>query len=168
MPRSPGPRRRARPRPYILRGGHELVHGFWCHRSCDWRTGEANRLDKYHGGDQVHTASGAGMRINHVGHNILHSPSSKLHLNNILHVPNANKSLVSVNRLACDNNVFLEFHPDHFFIKEQVTRKTLLRGRCEGGLYPSKPILNKQVLDVFKSIESLWHHRLGHASTPVV
>lgn len=124
--------------------------------------------DNYHDGDQVHTASGAGMRINHVGHSTLHSPVSKLHLNNILHVPTANKSLVSVNRLACDNNVFLEFHPDHFVIKEQVTRKTLLRGQCEGGLYPLKPFPNKQVLGVFKPTASLWYQRLGHASTPIV
>jgi hypothetical protein len=83
----------------------------------DHVTGELEKLtvrDKYHGDDQVHTASGAGMSINHVGHIILHSPSSKLHLNNILHVPNANKSLVSINRLALDNNIFLEFHPDRF------------------------------------------------------
>jgi hypothetical protein len=39
---------------------------------------------------------------------------------NILHVPQAQKNLCSVNRLAHDNNVFLEFHPHHFCIKEQV------------------------------------------------
>jgi hypothetical protein len=31
-----------------------------------------------------------------------------------------------------------------------------------------KPFPNKQVLGVFKPTASLWHHRLGHASTPVV
>jgi histone deacetylase 1/2 len=31
-----------------------------------------------------------------------------------------------------------------------------------------KPTPNKQVLGVFKPTESLWHHQLGHASTPVV
>ena len=64
--------------------------------------------------------------------------------------------------------IFLEFHLDCFFVKEQETRKTLLRARCEGGLYPLKQIPNKQVLGVFKPTESLWHHRLGHASTSVV
>ena len=53
-------------------------------------------------------------------------------------------------------------------------RRTLLEGRCEGGLYPLKPQLhtpsplNKQVLGVFKPTTSLWHSRLGHASAPVV
>lgn len=76
-------------------------------------------------------------------------------------------------RLARDNNAFLEFHPDQFFIKEQGTKRTLLRGTCEGGLYPLKPnpsrsSSNNQALGVTKASTTLWHHRLGHASTPVV
>ena len=103
----------------------------------DHITGELEKLivrDKFHGGEQVHAANGIGMEIANVGHSYLHSPN--LHLKNILHVPQAHKSLCSVNCLTRDNNVFLEFHRDHFSIKEQVTRKTLHRGRCEGGLYP--------------------------------
>jgi histone deacetylase 1/2 len=99
----------------------------------------------------VHAANGSGMEIDHIGHS----------------VPKARKSLVSVNRLARDNNVFLEFHPNHFSIKEQQTKRTLLNGRCEGGLYPLKSS-NKQVLGVVKPSSSLWHSRLGHASTQVV
>jgi hypothetical protein len=98
----------------------------------DHITSELDKLtirDKYHRGDQVHTASSSGMEINHIGHGTLHFPSSNLHLKNILHVPSANKSLVSVNRIARDNGVFLEFHPDHFLIKEQSTRRTLLKAR---------------------------------------
>jgi preprotein translocase subunit YajC len=44
-------------------------------------TGELEKLsirDKYHGGDQVHTTSGTSMRIDHVGHNTLHSPIRKI------------------------------------------------------------------------------------------
>jgi len=141
----------------------------------DHITGELERLtmrNKYHGGDQIHAADGTGMEIANVGHSILCSPSRSLHLNNILHVPQAHKSLCSVNHLAKDNNVYLEFHPDHFLIKEQGTRRTLHRGRCRGGLYPlqssSSSPPNKQALGVSKSPVSLWHHRLGHASSRVV
>ena len=86
--------------------------------------------EKYKGGDHIHTASGAGMEIKHVGHTIVPTPSKPLHLNNILHVPQAAKNLVSVHRLAKDNSAFLEFHPDHFLIKDQATRNTILKGRC--------------------------------------
>ena len=72
----------------------------------DHITSELEKLtirDKYSDTKHVHTANGAGMEIDHVGHNTLHSCTSKIHLNKILHVPKANKSLISVNRLARDN-----------------------------------------------------------------
>ena len=135
----------------------------------DHVTGELEKLtvrDRYHGGEQVHAANGTGMEITNVGHSHLYSPN--LHLKNILHVPQAHKSLCSDNCLTRDNNVFLEFHPNHFLIKEQVTKKILHKGRCEGGLYPLQPSKNKQALGVIKPSTSLWHHRLGHASSRVV
>ena len=92
-------------------------------------TGELEKLtirDKYSDNEQVHVANGTGMEIGYVGHSILHSPRTHIHLNNVLHVPQASKSLISVNRLARDNNAFLEFHPNHFSIKEQGTKRTLL------------------------------------------
>jgi hypothetical protein len=123
--------------------------------------------DKYPGGDQVHTASGVGMDINQIGHSTLHTPSRDLVLKNILHVPQATKSLASVRHIAADSNVFIEFHPDYFLIKDQETKKAILRGPCEGGLYPLKSS-NKQAHGATKSAISLWHNCLGHASLPVV
>ena len=143
----------------------------------DHITGELEKLsvhDRYHGGDHVHAANGSGMEISHVGHSMVQSHSHKIHLNNNLHVPDASKSLVSVNRLTRDNNAFVEFHPDHFSIKEAVTKKVLLRGKAEGGLYPIRPSLhqpstqNKQAFGVVKPSTSVWHSRLGHASSSVV
>lgn len=102
-------------------------------------TGSLEKLsvhDAYKSQDQVHTASSAGMSISHIGHSIVHTPSRNLHLKNILHVPKASKNLVSVHRLASDISAFLEFHSDFFLIKDQATKKTLLRGRCHQGLYP--------------------------------
>jgi histone deacetylase 1/2 len=136
----------------------------------DHITGELEKLtmrEKYHGGDQVHTASGSGMEIKHIGHGVLNFPTSRLHLKNILHVPSASKDLLSVHRLANDNNVFFEFHPKHYCVKDQETRTTLLTGPCKNGLYPVKSS-NKRVLGVTKPSASLWHHRLGHPASSVV
>jgi hypothetical protein len=77
-------------------------------------TGDLKKLsirDKYHGEEQIHTASGGGMKISHVGKSTIYTPYCNLKLLNILHVPQTIKNLVSVHRLALDNNVFLEFHP---------------------------------------------------------
>ena len=143
----------------------------------DHVTSELDKLtvrDKYGGHDQVHSASGAGMEINHIGSSILCTPSSTIHLRKILHVPEASKNLLSVHRLARDNDAFLEFYPHRFFVKEQGTRKVIFQGPCEGGLYPLKPSSsqsrpNKSVLAAtIKPTSTLWHHRLGHASTSVV
>jgi hypothetical protein len=133
--------------------------------------GELDKLtirDKYSGGDQFHTANGAGMMINHIGHSVLHTPSRDLVLKNIPHVSQASKNFASTHRIAKGNDAFLEFQPNHFFIKEQVTRRTILQGRCEGGLYPLKSSPNKQVCSAIKMMTYLWHSRLGHAALPVV
>ena len=140
----------------------------------DHITGELEKLiarDKYHGTDQVHTANGAGMRINQIGQSIVHTPNRNLVLKNVLYVPEANKNLASVHCLTSDNNAFIEYHPDHFLIKDQVTRKTLVRGGCEGGLYPLKSFRstsNKVTHAAIKPSTSRWHSRLGHPSSSIV
>jgi hypothetical protein len=142
----------------------------------DHITAELEKLtvrDKYKGSDQVHTASGSGMKISNIGHAILHTPSKNLQLQNILHVPSANKSLVSVHRLTSDNNTFIEFHPHYFLIKDQVTKRTLHHGKCEGVLYPLRPQesgaqRHKQACRVSRPSTWRWHNRLGHASFSIV
>lgn len=123
--------------------------------------------DKYNGTDQIRTASGAGMNINRIGHAIVRAPGRILHLNNVLHVPQANKNLVSVHRLATDNQAFLEFHPDFFFIKDKETKKVLLEGKCKGVLYPL-PGDGSEALSAIKPSGARWHSRLGHPVPPIV
>ncbi|RVW96111.1 putative mitochondrial protein [Vitis vinifera] len=38
-------------------------------------------------------------------------------------------------KFCADNNTFFEFHPRFFFVKDQVTKKILLQGSLEHGLY---------------------------------
>ena len=102
-------------------------------------TGEMGKLstqEPYRGHDQVHTASGAGMHISHVGQaSLLAHNFRKLHLSNVLCVPSATRSLLSIPQLTRDNNVLAEFHPFRFFIKDRDTRAVLLSGRLRHGLY---------------------------------
>lgn len=76
------------------------------------------------------------MHISHVGQTSLltHKPK-QLHLLNVLRVSSATRSLLSVPRLTRDNNVFIEFHPFHCFVKDRDTRDVLLRGRLRHRLY---------------------------------
>jgi hypothetical protein len=99
--------------------------------------GKLSTQEPYRGHDQVRTANGAGMRISHVGQaSLLAHNSQKLRLLNVLRVPSATRSLLSVPQLTRDNNVFAEFHRFSFFlIKDRDTRAVLLRGRLRHGLY---------------------------------
>jgi hypothetical protein len=127
--------------------------------------------DKYKGHDRVHTADGSGMEICHIGHSILRTPNSSLHLSNILHVPDASKNLLFVNKLTLDNDVFFEFRRNFFFIKDLKTRRILFKRPCRGGLYPIVPIPigeSKQDFLTVKPSSSMWHHRLGHPSSFIV
>nr|AAT85031.1 putative polyprotein [Oryza sativa Japonica Group]ABF96679.1 retrotransposon protein, putative, Ty1-copia subclass [Oryza sativa Japonica Group] len=142
----------------------------------DHVTGELDKLtvrDKYHGNDQVHTASGAGMEISHIGNSVVKTPSRNLHLKDVLYVPKANKNLVSAYKLTSDNLAFIELYRKFFFIKDLAMRRTLLRGRCHKGLYalPSPSSHHhqvKQVYGVTKPSFERWHSRLGHPSYTVV
>jgi hypothetical protein len=62
------------------------------------------------------------MRINQIGHYVIHISAHDLSLNNILYVPQANKNIVSVHRFTHDNHVFVELHHLHYEGPEKVTR----------------------------------------------
>jgi histone deacetylase 1/2 len=141
----------------------------------DHITGELEKLhvrDRYNGNEQIHTASGSGMDIHHIGNSVIHTPTHDLHLKNILHVPQATKNLISTSRLAHDNHAFVEYWPKSFFVKDQDTKEVLLQGRCVDGLYPlsssSTSSPGRHVHGAAKSSSSLWHRRLGHPSSVVV
>jgi hypothetical protein len=138
----------------------------------DHITGELEKLtmnEKYHDDNHVHVADGSGMKIDQIGQSSVRTPKSNLLLNNVLYVPQANKSLISVHKLALDNYAFFEFHPHYFLVKDRTTKKVLHEGRCEGGLYPFKSESNKQAHGVaVKPSSSRWHCRLGHPSSPIV
>jgi histone deacetylase 1/2 len=134
-------------------------------------TGDLEKLtvrDEYSENDQIHTTSGAGMRIQHNGQSIVHTPDRKLLLNNALYAPAASKNLISIHHFTADNNAFLKFHHDFFLVKDQATRRVLLRGRCRGGLYPLKSTPPKQAFGSTKILVSQWHNHLGHPSLPIV
>lgn len=68
----------------------------------DHITGELDKLttrEKYNGNDRVHVTNGVDVTISHVGNIVISTPSHNLHLNNVLHIPKATKSLISIHHL---------------------------------------------------------------------
>jgi hypothetical protein len=123
--------------------------------------------DKYLGNDEVHTASGSGMKIDQIGHTVIHTPSRNLSLNNILYVPESSKYLISVHLFTRENHIFIKVHPWYFLIKDRATKRVLHHGKVERGLYPLKSI-EKQVLAVTTPSQSRWPCRLGHPSLQIM
>jgi hypothetical protein len=140
----------------------------------DHITNDLDRLvvrERYHDNEQVHVDNGSSLKITHIGHSSLNTANHPLVLRNILHVPNITKNLLSVHKFSQDNDIFFEYHPWHFFIKDRQWRKSLQDGRCESGLYPIKstnfPVL-KHALAARSTTYSHWHARLGHPAPQVV
>lgn len=69
-----------------------------------------------------------------------------------------------MHKLCIDNNAFVEFQPSIFFIKDQITKKTILQGHSHNDLYnihidqASSSLANPSY--VLSAFFSLWHSRL--------
>lgn len=132
---------------------------------------------EYSGEEQVRVGDGFNLPIHHTGGSSLSTPSGKLLLHNLLHVPLLTKNLISVRQYCADNSVFFEFHSTYFFVKDLHTRSLLLRSPTRNRLYvfPSPldvstpPLLPTPQANVGKRVSaSHWHLRLGHPSLKLV
>ncbi|KAK2985451.1 hypothetical protein RJ640_006747 [Escallonia rubra] len=94
-----------------------------------------NDVNEYMGNDQLHDGNGQGLQIIHTGNASIHSNTRKLDLRNILCVPKIVKNFLFVQRFTFDNSCFFEFLPNHFVIKDQRTKKVLMEGPSEVGIY---------------------------------
>ena len=128
---------------------------------------------KYDGTDEVVIGDGSGLHVLHVGSLVHKSPTCTFHLNDTLCVPNILKNLISVHHFTSQNNVFVEFHPLFFLVKDKIMGAVLLKGACENGVYTLPDSLvqasSKMVVNVHEwtSING-WHKHLGHPSQKIV
>lgn len=86
-------------------------------------------------GDRVTVGDSKKLSISHIGHASQHlshaslpTKSFSLSLKNIIHTPNIFNNLISVSKLCHYNQVFVEYHVDQFFVKNQITHQVLLQG----------------------------------------
>jgi len=91
--------------------------------------------EPYLGNDHLHVSDGKGLVIFNIAHSHIQSPKHTFTLSNILHVPTIKKPLLSVQKFCLENNVFFEFHPFVFYVKDLMTKEVLLSGRSRDGLY---------------------------------
>jgi hypothetical protein len=66
--------------------------------------------------------------LSHIDHTKIHAPHHTFTLSNVLHVLHITKPLLSVQNFYLDNNVYFEFHPFVFYVKDLNTNEVLLLG----------------------------------------
>ena len=132
-------------------------------------------------------SNGKNIDISHVGHVHFSTAIKPVHLKNVLHTPKIAKQLISVTKICCDNQAYVEFFPTHFLVKDQLSKKVLLQGNLENGLYKLNPLdpssttssESLAILSLSSSnpVQSFlahsnnvvpWHNRLGHPASRVV
>ena len=111
----------------------------------------------YQGIEQLQIENGLGPSIHYTGSSSILSRSHFLKLQIILHVPDIKKNLLSIYILTNDNYVYVEFHADHCIIKEEATRRPLLKGIVRDGLYLLNQSNNPRAFAAKKVAIELWH-----------
>jgi hypothetical protein len=130
------------------------------------------RAEEYNGFEQIKVGNGQGLDIHHTSLASLPSSNHTFTLQFLLHVPQIERNLISVNQFTKDNHVFIEFHPYCFRVKDLHTGTLLLQSLSKGGLYPwptsLPPRLSNHALVSEKVSLAQWHHRFGHPVFKIV
>jgi hypothetical protein len=74
------------------------------------------RADEYHGPDQIRVGNGTSLPIKHIGSTQFSTPTTSFLLNNVLHVPQISKNLISVHKFTKDTNTSMAFRPSFFHV----------------------------------------------------
>ncbi|KAG7958768.1 hypothetical protein I3843_10G034100 [Carya illinoinensis] len=125
--------------------------------------GILTNLHLYIGEDHVLVGNGDILPINHMGDTSIQLNSSKIHLDNVLLVPELECNLLSVGQLTSTHPVNCEFDHTGFNILNKKTRRVLMQGRKRGNLYVLPTALTTHFSVRHKAVPFIiWHQRLGH------
>lgn len=120
--------------------------------------------------------NGSHVEVKHAGS---FSLNNKLTLHNVLFVPTFHYNLLSVPKWTSYTHGTVTFFPDHCIFQVQNQKDTVALGKVKSGLYhldPSSSAATSLISSPLSSINSaskqqlnsLWHMRLVHVSTPVL
>ena len=135
-------------------------------------TNDATQLDKsntYTGKDRVIVGNGASFPISHTD---TISPTSSLTLKDVLVMPGLTKNLISISKLTSDFPFSITFTNDRFIIQNQVTRRVVVTGQRENGLYVlergHQSLISVLSNNCPQASFDVWHAHLGHVSHSII
>lgn len=103
--------------------------------------------------------------ISHIGDVTL---SNGLTLNEVLYVPKFNHNLLSIHKLAHDNDCQVVFYPEKCLMLDSISNEAKGMGILKNGLYYMACDSDKECNQITtaqtdSSEYAIWHNRLGHA-----
>ncbi|XP_039014805.1 uncharacterized protein LOC120144921 [Hibiscus syriacus] len=126
--------------------------------------GVFSHKDDYNRPCKLVVGNGVALDVKAVGNTTLCSSSRALLLSDLLHVPKITNNLLSVSKLARDNNTFFEFHAHECCVRDEDTGIVLLRGKEENGLYSftvdpqvTALVAEASPLPASRDLYELWH-----------
>lgn len=124
----------------------------------------------YKATDNISIGDGNTLPIAHTCVGLLPTPSYKLHLPQLLHIPTLSHNLILIYHLTKDNNLSISFVASGFTIKDSRTNKLLLKGPCCNGLYPIPQQPQSTTSTTFiattrHQVATICQNRLGHPHT---
>jgi hypothetical protein len=88
--------------------------------------------EAYDGTDEIQVGNDTRLAIKNTGISKL---SPNFILRSVLNVPQITKNLPSIQKFTSDNNVYVEFHPSCFFVKDCTSGRILHHNLSRHGLY---------------------------------
>ncbi|KAI4323950.1 hypothetical protein L6164_023521 [Bauhinia variegata] len=124
------------------------------------------------GKSKLIVGNGEQLNIHATGSSVLNTLQTQtpLKLKDILYVPRVTKSLLSISKLASDNDIMVEFHANSCFVKDKIIGMVLLEERVKDGLYQlfNKHSDSNKGSYGFLSIKEEWHRKLGHPNSRIL
>jgi hypothetical protein len=126
--------------------------------------------ESYLSNDHLHIGDGKGFFISNIGHTKLYTPHRTFTLSNVLHVPHIQKPLLFVQKFCLDNNIYFEFHPFLFYIKDLNSKALLFSSQSKNGLYVLSESSSMSIPQAYwfpcvSAFVDLWHRQLGHPTS---
>nr|KYP75308.1 hypothetical protein KK1_008029 [Cajanus cajan] len=115
-------------------------------------------ISEHDGKTSLVVGNGERLKIHAYGTAALDTCQRSLNLHDLLYVPKITKNLLSVSKLATDNNITIEFDASDCFVKDKLTGKVLLEGKLRDGLYQLSSVngKNKRMLHCSVTVRVLY------------
>ena len=107
---------------------------------------------EYGGNEDITISDGSGIPIAHMGSTTFATPTHNFTLNDVLCAPSIHKNVLSVSQFCKHNQVFIEFFPTHFLVKDLSTGASIVRGRNRGNVYEWPSPSHQNLLHTLSSL----------------